>query len=56
MSALGERAALLRGVVLAAIGPTTAEALREHGLRPGQPERYTGVDLAEAVAARLGPG
>jgi uroporphyrinogen-III synthase len=57
VSALGERAALLRGVVLAAIGPTTAEALREHGLEPGaQPERYTGVDLAEAVAARLGPG
>ncbi|WP_243337968.1 uroporphyrinogen-III synthase [Anaeromyxobacter soli] len=56
-SALGERAPLLRGVLLAAIGPTTAEALREHGLTPGaEPERYTGADLAEAVAARLGPG
>lgn len=55
--ALGERAALLRGVLLAAIGPTTAEALREQGLEAGvQPERYTGADLAEAVAARLGPG
>ena len=57
VGALGERAALLRGVLLAAIGPTTAEALREHGLEPAaQPERYTGPDLAEAVAARLGPG
>ncbi|WP_242347036.1 uroporphyrinogen-III synthase [Anaeromyxobacter terrae] len=57
VSALGERAALLRDVLLAAIGPTTAEALREHGLAPGaEPERYTGADLAEAVAARLGPG
>ena len=45
------------GVLLAAIGPTTADALREHGFEPGaQPERYTGVDLAEAVAAQLGPG
>lgn len=57
VNALGERAPLLRRVLLAAIGPTTADALREHGLETGaQPERYTGVDLAEAVAARLGPG
>ncbi len=57
VSALGERAPLLRRVLLAAIGPTTADALREHGFETGaQPERYTGFDLAEAVAAKLGPG
>ena len=54
---LGARAALLSRVLLAAIGPTTSEALRRHGRSPGvQPERYTGRDLADAVAARLGPG
>lgn len=54
---LGERAALLGGVVVAAIGPTTSEALREVGLAEvTQPARYTGTDLAEAIAARLGPG
>jgi uroporphyrinogen-III synthase/uroporphyrinogen III methyltransferase/synthase len=52
---LAERAALLRQVALAAIGPTTAAALREHGLEAAvQPERSTGPDLADAVAARLG--
>jgi uroporphyrinogen-III synthase/uroporphyrinogen III methyltransferase/synthase len=57
VAGLGARAALLRRVLLAAIGPTTSEALRDEGLEAGaQPERYTGVDLAEAVAARLGPG
>jgi uroporphyrinogen-III synthase/uroporphyrinogen III methyltransferase/synthase len=51
---LGEQTDLLRRVVLAAIGPTTAEALREAGLEPdAQPARYTGPDLAEAIAARL---
>ena len=55
VAGLGERAALLRGVVLAAIGPTTAEALRAAGLAPAvQPARYTGADLADAIAARLG--
>lgn len=51
---LGDRVDLLRRVVLAAIGPTTAEALRAAGLEPdAQPARYTGPDLAEAIAARL---
>jgi uroporphyrinogen-III synthase len=54
---LGPVAALLRRVVLAAIGPTTAEALRARGFEAAvQPERYTGRDLADAIAARLGPG
>ncbi len=57
VAGLGERAALLRGVVLAAIGPTTSEALRGAGLEPGaQPARYTGPDLADAIAARLARG
>jgi uroporphyrinogen-III synthase/uroporphyrinogen III methyltransferase/synthase len=57
LAGLGEDAALLRGVVLAAIGPTTAEAIRAEGLEVGaQPARHTGADLAEAIAARLGPG
>ena len=56
VGALGERAPLLGRVLLAAIGPTTADALREVGLAAGvQPDRYTGRDLAEAVARRLGP-
>lgn len=46
----------LRAVVLAAIGPTTAEALRAAALAPEVvPPRHTGRDLAEAIAARLGP-
>lgn len=57
LAALGERSALLRGVLVAAIGPTTADALRAAGLPVGAvPEHYTGRDLAEAIAARLGPG
>jgi uroporphyrinogen-III synthase len=56
VTALGRRAALLERVVLGAIGPTTAAALGEAGLAGAvQPERYTGADLAEALAARLGP-
>jgi uroporphyrinogen-III synthase/uroporphyrinogen III methyltransferase/synthase len=44
----------LARVLVAAIGPTTAEALREAGFEPGAvPERHTGADLADAVAARL---
>jgi len=57
VAALGPEAGCLVRVVLAAIGPTTADALRKAGLTPGVvPERHTGRDLAEAIAARLGPG
>jgi uroporphyrinogen-III synthase/uroporphyrinogen III methyltransferase/synthase len=57
VGALGERSARLRRVVLAAIGPTTSAALRGEGLEVGvQPERYTGVDLADAIAGRLARG
>jgi uroporphyrinogen-III synthase/uroporphyrinogen III methyltransferase/synthase len=57
VAALGERRPLLGGVLVGAIGPTTAEAIRAEGLEVGvQPERYTGAALAEAVAAVLGPG
>jgi uroporphyrinogen-III synthase/uroporphyrinogen III methyltransferase/synthase len=57
VGALGPRAGLLAGVLLAAIGPTTADALRAAGLPVGaEPESHTGRDLAEAIAARLGPG
>jgi uroporphyrinogen-III synthase/uroporphyrinogen III methyltransferase/synthase len=43
-------------VTLAAIGPTTAAALREAGLPVAvEPERHTARDLADALAARLGP-
>jgi uroporphyrinogen-III synthase/uroporphyrinogen III methyltransferase/synthase len=48
---LGGRARLLGRVALAAIGPTTATALREAGLAVAVlPARYTGADLADAVA------
>jgi uroporphyrinogen-III synthase len=57
VAGLGTDASLLGRVVLAAIGPTTSEALRAAGLEvTTQPARYTGTDLAEAIAARLGPG
>jgi uroporphyrinogen-III synthase/uroporphyrinogen III methyltransferase/synthase len=57
VAGLGDRAALLGRVVVAAIGPTTSEALRAAGLAAvTQPARYTGTDLAEAIAARLGGG
>lgn len=56
VAGLGEQRALLGKVLLAAIGPTTSDALRAAGLEPGaQPARYTGLDLADAVAARLQP-
>jgi uroporphyrinogen-III synthase/uroporphyrinogen III methyltransferase/synthase len=56
VAGLGDRAPLLGRVVLAAIGPTTAAALREAGLEARvQPARYTGPDLADAIAAALGP-
>jgi uroporphyrinogen-III synthase len=57
VGALGARAKLLGQVLLAAIGPTTADALRAAGFTPGaQPARYTGEALADAVADALGPG
>ena len=49
-------AALLARAVLAAIGPTTAAEIRACGLEVGaQPARPSGVALADALAARLGP-
>jgi uroporphyrinogen-III synthase/uroporphyrinogen III methyltransferase/synthase len=57
VAGLADRAPLLRRVVLAAIGPTTSGALRDQGLEVGvQPARYTGADLADAIAARIGAG
>lgn len=57
VGALGQRVSLLRGVALAAIGPTTADALSAAGLLASVvPSRYTGAALAEAIAERLGPG
>jgi uroporphyrinogen-III synthase len=57
VGALGARAPLLARVVLGAIGPTTADALRGAGLSVGaQPRSHTGRDLAEAIADRLGRG
>lgn len=57
VAGLGGEATLLGRVILAAIGPTTSEALRRAGFEVStQPDRYTGTDLAEAIAARLGPG
>jgi len=49
-----EARALLGRAELAAIGPTTADALREAGHAAGAvPDRHTGAALAEAIAARL---
>lgn len=54
-AALGEGRALLRRVLLAAIGPTTAAAIRDVGLEAGAvPAEYTATALADAIAARLG--
>ena len=54
VAGLGAEAARLSGVLLAAIGPTTAEALRAAGYTAGvMPGEHTAVALAEAVAARL---
>jgi uroporphyrinogen-III synthase len=53
--ALGADVALLRRVLLAAIGPTTAAALREAGLEPGAlPAEHTAPALADAIALNLG--
>lgn len=57
VAGLGAAAPVLGRVLLAAIGPTTADALREHDLVVGaQAAPYTGEALAEAVAEALGPG
>ncbi len=53
--ALGARAPILGQALLAAIGPTTAGALRAAGLEPGVvPEHHTTVGLADELARRLG--
>lgn len=47
---------LREGTVVAAIGPTTAQALREHGIVPAvQPSRPKMVPLVEALAGHLAP-
>jgi uroporphyrinogen-III synthase len=56
VAGLGSRAALLDRCALAAIGPTTAAALQEAGLRVTVvPTTSTAADLAEAIARYLGP-
>jgi uroporphyrinogen-III synthase len=56
VAGLGARAALLDRCALAAIGPTTAAALQEAGLRVTvTPTTSTAADLAEAIARHLGP-
>jgi uroporphyrinogen-III synthase len=56
VAGLGARAALLDRCALAAIGPTTAAALREAGLRVTvTPAASTAADLADAIARHLGP-
>jgi len=55
VAGLGADAPRLAGVLLGAIGPTTAEALRVAGFTAGVvPERHTAPDLAEALAERMG--
>ena len=54
VAGLGADAARLAGTLLGAIGPTTAEALREAGFVAGVvPAHHTAPGLADAVAARL---
>ncbi|MBI4774567.1 MAG: uroporphyrinogen-III C-methyltransferase [Deltaproteobacteria bacterium] len=46
----GEAAGLLEDVIVACIGPITAETARKHGLRPRvQPEAYTIDDMVDAI-------
>jgi uroporphyrinogen-III synthase/uroporphyrinogen III methyltransferase/synthase len=55
-AALGGRARLLGGLCLAAIGPTTAEAIRALGLPVGAQPATPGAEaLADAIAEALGP-
>jgi uroporphyrinogen-III synthase/uroporphyrinogen III methyltransferase/synthase len=57
VAGLGDGVALLRRVPLAAIGPTTAAALRAEGLEvAAQPARHTGVDLADSIAESVSRG
>lgn len=57
VQALGRDAPLLGRVALAAIGPTTGDALRDAGFPAAiVPPSHTGRDLAEAIAARLAAG
>ena len=47
--------ALLRGVVVACIGPITAQTAAEHGLRVDiQPASHNALSLAQAIVAELG--
>jgi len=56
VAGLGSRAPLLSRCALAVIGPTTAAALDEVGLRASfAPQTSTAKDLAEEIARRLGP-
>jgi uroporphyrinogen-III synthase len=56
VTALGARAALLHGCALAAIGPTTADALVAAGMRVAvTPATSTAPALADALAGHLGP-
>jgi uroporphyrinogen-III synthase len=55
VAGLGADAPRLAGVLLGAIGPTTAEALRAAGFTAGVvPAEHTAPALAEALAAKLG--
>jgi uroporphyrinogen-III synthase len=54
VAGLGAGAPLLARAALAAIGPTTSEAIRAAGFEVAvQPARYTGADLADAIARHL---
>ncbi len=56
VAAMGPRAELLSRCALAAIGPTTAAAIAEVGLRATVvPAESTAAGLADAIAAHLGP-
>ncbi len=56
VAALAERASLLSGAVVAVIGPTTAQAVRDAGLKVDvEPPSASAYALADAVADRLGP-
>lgn len=57
LRALGLDLRALGGVRLAAIGPKTADALKEYHLEPDLvPARYQSEDLAAALRERIGPG
>jgi uroporphyrinogen III methyltransferase/synthase len=57
LRAIGLDLRALGGVRLAAIGPRTADALKEYHLDPDLvPARYQSEDLASALRERIGPG